>query len=140
MAEFSHDLRVISVGQVTRPLRRSRACGEVDWQSGHPGRAQLRIIQLHYGAYLLCVLGVYPLYRGASEPERRPRLIAQPLPGDRGAGEEQRSQPGMQALIHLRVTTAHEIEQVWTPGGDAGRPRQPGQGPGASRVELAAAP
>src|SRR5690349_18483319 len=42
----------------------------------------------------------------------------------------------MQALIHLRVTIAPEIEQIRTPVGDAGRPREPGEVAGAGRVEL----
>ena len=88
VVELSHDLRVISVGQVAWSLRRSRACGQVNRQSGHPGRAQLRIVHLHHGAYLLRVLGVYPLRRGAGEPDRRPGLVAQLLPGGRGTGEE----------------------------------------------------
>ena len=46
----------------------------------------------------------------------------------------------MQALVDLRVTVAHEIEQVRTPVGDAGRPREPGEVPGAGRIELDIAP
>src|SRR5438132_8385750 len=46
----------------------------------------------------------------------------------------------MQALVHLRVTVAHEVEQAWTPVGDAGRPREPGEVPGAGRIELDIAP
>src|SRR5262245_19802578 len=140
MAEFSHDLHAISVGEVARPLRRSRAGGEMDRKSGHPGRAEFRIVQLHHSAYLLCVLGVYPLRRGADKPDRRPGPVAQLLPGSRGAGEEQLSQPGMQALVDLRGTVAHEIEQVWPPVGDAGRPREPGEVPGAGCIELDIAP
>src|SRR5215510_6164319 len=140
MGEFSHDLHSISVGEVARPLRRSRAGGEMDRKSGHPGRAEFRIVQLHHSAYLLCVLGVYPLRRGADKPDRRPGPVAQLLPGGSSAGEEQLSQPGMQALVYLRVTIAHEIEQVRPPVGDAGSSRKPGKVPGARRVELDIAP
>src|SRR5262249_17105483 len=39
VVELSHDLRVISIGQMARLQRRSRTCGEVDRPSGHPGRS-----------------------------------------------------------------------------------------------------
>ena len=136
VVELRHDLRVISVGQVARSLRRSRACGEVDGQAGHPGRAQLRIVQLHHGAYLLRVLGVDPLRRGAREADRGPGLVAHLLPGGSGTGEEQLAQPGVQALVYLRVTVAHEVEQVRPPVGDAGLPREPGEVTGAGGIEL----
>src|SRR5262245_57474561 len=42
----------------------------------------------------------------------------------------------MQPQVYLRVTVAHEIEQVWTPVGDAGGACEPGKVPGTGRVEL----
>jgi len=48
---------------------------EVDRQPGPPGRTEVRTVKLHHGAYLLCVLGVYPLCYGADKPNRCSGLV-----------------------------------------------------------------
>src|SRR4051812_17471132 len=92
IVELSDDRLMVRVWQVARSTRLARCCCEVGGQTGHPGRSQLRIVELDDGAELTRVVGCDPFVGGARPADGGAGLIAELFPFARGARQEQLAQ------------------------------------------------
>src|SRR5439155_27301127 len=125
--KLAENVVAVRVDRVARVARRSRGLAESYRKAGHPGGTEIGVVELHDGAYVARVRCLDPFLDSARPADRRSGPVADLFPLRRAPGEEEIAQPGVQALVDLRLEVLVEVEKLCAFDGQAGRAGEPGQ-------------